>query len=567
MWKELNDMRHLDRRGENQPVADKPSAKINPERLKASGAGIRQPQLVGSGSTNGQKGMSGAESLVLTLINSGVETCFTNPGTSEMHFVAALDQIPGIRCVLGLFEGVATGAADGYARIARKPAATLLHCGPGLANGLANFHNAQHARVPIVNIVGDVATYHRRFDAPLTADIEGWARPVSVWTRSSSSAASVGMDAAAAVQAARNASGIATLILPSDTSWGEGGIPAAALPISPLPAATRPRIAEIARILRSGEPTALVVAGNALEVDGLAAAHRIAALTQTRVVAPTFNRLIQRGRGRHPIPLLPYVIDHAVAALSGIRHLVLVGAQEPAGFFAYPGKPSLIRPNDATVHVLARPDEDAAGALMALSSELGAPQVKPVASQAPEPASGSVNSSSVAQTLAALIPENAIVVDESISFGMSFYPGTHSAAPHDWLQLTGGAIGSGLPLATGAALAAPGRRVINLEGDGSALYTVQALWTQAREKLDITTVILSNRKYAILEMELAKVGASPGRTALDLFDLSSPSLDWLRLAGAMGVEAARAETLEQLADLLMVSNRQDGPFLIELVIP
>ncbi|MBV9877944.1 MAG: acetolactate synthase large subunit [Verrucomicrobia bacterium] len=511
--------------------------------------------------------MSGAESLVFTLINSGVETCFTNPGTSEMHFVAALDRLPGIRCVLGLFEGVASGAADGYARIARKPAATLLHCGPGLANGLANFHNAKRARVPIVNIVGDMATYHRWFDAPLTADIEGWARPVSVWTRSSSSAASVGMDAAAAVQAARNASGIATLILPSDTSWGEGGIPATALPISPLPTTTPPRIAEIARVLRSGEPTALVVTGNALEVDGLAAAHRIAALTQTRLVAPTFNRLIQRGRGRYPIPLLPYVIDHAVAALSGIRHVVLVGAQEPAGFFAYPGKPSLIRPNDAIVHVLARPDEDAAGTLMALSNELGAPQFEPPGSQAPEPASGSVNSSSVAQTLAALIPENAIVVDESLSFGMSFYPGTHSAAPHDWLQLTGGAIGSGLPLATGAALAAPGRRVINLEGDGSALYTIQALWTQAREKLDITTVILSNRKYAILEMELAKVGANPGRTALDLFDLSSPSLDWLRLAGAMGVEAARAETLEQFADLLMVGNRQNGPFLIELVIP
>jgi acetolactate synthase-1/2/3 large subunit len=511
--------------------------------------------------------MSGAESLVLTLIKSGVETCFTNPGTSEMHFVAALDRIPGIRCVLGLFEGVVTGAADGYARIARKPAATLLHCGPGLANGLANFHNAQRARVPIVSIVGDQATYHRGFDAPLTADTEGWARPVSVWTRSSSSAASVGVDAAAAVQAARNASGIATLILPSDTSWSHGGIPATALPVSPLPTATPDRVAEIARILRSGEPTALVVAGNALDVDGLAAAHRIAALTQVRLVAPTFNRLIQRGRGRYPITLLPYLIDQAVATLSGIRHLVLIGAQDPVGFFAYPDKPSLIRPNNAIVHVLARPEEDAAGALMALSSELGAPLVEPEATLGPQPARGPINSANVARTLAALIPENAIVVDESLSFGMSFYPETHSAAPHDWLQLTGGAIGMGLPVATGAAVAAPGRRVINLEGDGSALYTVQALWTQSREKLDVTTVILSNRKYAILEMELAKVGANPGRTALDLFDLSSPSIDWLGLAGAMGVEAARAETLDQFADLLRVSYQQNGPFLIELVIP
>jgi acetolactate synthase I/II/III large subunit len=559
-------MRQLERKEENQAGAEQGSGKLNFQHLPGR-AVEQQPSSGGLESTNGRKGMSGAESLVLSLINSGVEACFSNPGTSEMHFVAALDRIPGIRCVLGLFEGVATGAADGYARIARKPAATLLHCGPGLANGLANFHNAQRARVPIVNIVGDVATYHRRFDAPLTADIEGWARPVSVWTRSSSSAANVGLDAAAAVQAARNASGIATLILPSDSSWGEGGIPAPALPVSPLPTATPRRIAEIARILRSGEPTALVVSGNALDAGGLAAAHRIAALTQVKLIAPTFNRLIQRGRGRHPIALLPYVIDIAVATLAGIRHLVLVGSQDPVGFFAYPGKPSLMRPDNAIVHVLAGPDEDAAGALMALSSELGAPQVEPPESSAPEPADGSVNSASVAQTLAALIPENAIVVDESISFGMSFYPGTHSAAPHEWLQLTGGAIGSGLPLATGAALAAPGRRVINLEADGSALYTVQALWTQAREQLDVTTVILSNRKYAILEMELAKVGANAGRTALDLFDLSSPSLDWPRLANAMGLEAARAETLKELADLLMVSNRQNGPFLIELVIP
>jgi acetolactate synthase I/II/III large subunit len=559
-------MRHLEGYGENHAAAEKPSETGRPvlPESRAVETGVR---LVENGPPDRRNSMSGAESVVLTLINSGVEACFTNPGTSEMHFVAALDRIPGIRCVLGLFEGVATGAADGYARIARRPAATLLHCGPGLANGLANFHNAKRARVPIVNIVGDQATYHRGFDAPLTSDIEGWARPVSVWTRSSSSAASVGMDAAAAVQAARNASGIATLILPSDISWSQGGIPATALALSPLPTATLPRVAEIARILRRGEPAALVVGGNALDVDGLAAAHRIAALTQVRLVAPTFNRLIQRGRGRHPITLLPYGIDQDVAALSGIEHLVLVGAQEPAGFFGYPDKPSLIRPNNATVHILARPEEDAAGALMALSSELGAPLVGPPATPTLEPARGPINSSGVAQTLSALIPGNAIVVDESLSFGMSFYPGTHSAAPHDWLQLTGGAIGSGLPLATGAALAAPGRRVINLEGDGSALYTVQALWTQSREKLDITTVILSNRKYAILEMELAKVGANPGRTALDLFDLSSPSLDWPRLAGAIGVEAARAETLDQFGDLLRVSYRQKGPFLIELVVP
>jgi acetolactate synthase-1/2/3 large subunit len=526
-----------------------------------------QLELPGNRAMTEANSMTGAESLVHTLAGSGVDTCFTNPGTSEMHFVAALDRVPGVRCVLALFEGVATGAADGYARIARKPATTLLHCGPGLANGLANLHNAQRARVPIMNIVGDVASYHRVFDAPLTADIDGWARPVSVWTRTASCAETVGFDAAAAVQAARSASGTATLILPSDASWNDGGIPGPRLPVAPPPPVAPATIAAIARILRSGEPAALVLTGAALECDGLAAAHRIAAMTHARLIAPTFNRLIQRGRGRYPIAILPYVIDHAVAALAGIRHLVLVGSQEPVGFFGYPDKPSLIRPNGAIVHVLARPEEDTAGALAALCAELGASHVAPPATKPPEAARGAVSPSAVAQTLAALIPENAIIVDESISFGLAFYPGTRDAAPHDWLQLTGGSIGGGLPLATGAAVAAPGRRVINLEGDGSALYTIQALWTQAREKLDITTVILSNRKYAILELELAKAGANPGRTALDLFDLDDPSLDWRRLARAMGVEAARAETLEELSDLPVASFRRKGPFLIELVIP
>jgi acetolactate synthase-1/2/3 large subunit len=511
--------------------------------------------------------MSGAESLVHTLVGSGVDTCFTNPGTSEMHFVAALDRVPGIRCVLGLFEGVATGAADGYARLARKPAATLLHCGPGLANGLANLHNAKRAHVPMVNVIGDHATYHRVFDAPLTADIEGWARPISVWTRTTRCAKTVGIDAATAVQAARNTCGIATLILPSDASWNQGGSPAGRLPIAP-PLSTAPdTIAAVARVLRSGEPAALMLTGTGLETDSLATAHRIAAVTHARLLAPTFNRLIERGRGRYPIALLPYPIDHAVAALAGLRHLILVGSQEPVGFFAYPDKPSLMKPNGSIVHVLARPEEDVAGALAALAAELAAPPVPPPAASRPEPAHGAVTSAAVAQTLAALIPEQAIIVDESISFGLGFYPGTRDAAPHDWLQLTGGAIGGGMPLATGAAVAAPGRRVINLEGDGSALYTVQALWTQAREMLDVTTIILSNRKYAIVELELANVGANPGRTALDLFYLDSPALDWIRLAAGMGVEAARAETLEEFADLLAASYRRKGPFLIELVIP
>lgn len=532
-----------------------------------TGKATVQPERSRTATMTNEHSVSGAESLVHTLVDSGVDHCFTNPGTSEMHFVAALDRVPGVHCVLALFEGVATGAADGYACLTRRPAATLLHCGPGLANGLANLHNAQRARVPLVNIIGDQATYHRGFDAPLTSDIGGWARPVSVWTRTARAAESVGLDAAAAVQAAREACGIATLILPSDVSWNKGGVPARPLPVAlPLPVAPA-TIAAIARVLRTGEPAILMIAGAGLEGNALANAHGIASATGAKLFAPTFNRLIQRGRGRPPIALVPYWIDQAVAALAGTRHLILAGAHEPAGFFAYPDKPSLMKPDGSIVHVLARPEEDVAGALAALAEELAAAPVPGLPANPPEPAHGPVTPAAVAQTLATLIPENAIVVDESISFGFAFYPGTKDAAPHDWLQVTGGAIGSGLPLATGAAVAAPGRRVINFEGDGSALYTIQAVWTQARERLNVTTVILSNRKYAILELELADVGANPGRTALDLFDLGNPALDWIRLAQAMGVEAARTETLETLADLLAVSNQREGPFLIELVIP
>jgi acetolactate synthase-1/2/3 large subunit len=327
-------------------------------------------------------------------------------------------------------------------------------------------------------------------------------------------------------------------------------------------------IAEIARVLRNGEPALLLIGGDGLKSRALIDAHRVAAATGAKLLAPTFNSLIERGRGRYPITLLPYPIDQAVSVLAGIRHLILVGTQEPVGFFAYPGQPSLLKPNESIVHVLARPEEDVAGALSALASELAAPPTPlPAPSKCPVPARGPITSASVAQTLAALIPEHAVIVDESISFGFPFYPGTRDAAPHDWLQLTGGAIGAGLPLATGAAIAAQGRRIINLEGDGSALYTFQALWTQAREMLDVTTVILSNRKYAVLEHEMRKVGANPGRTALDLFDLGRPTFDWISLAGGLGVEAAQAESLEKLADLLASSNRRKGPFLIELLIP
>jgi acetolactate synthase-1/2/3 large subunit len=472
-----------------------------------------------------------------------------------------------MHCVLGLFEGVVTGTADGYARMTGKPAATLLHCGPGLANGLANLHNAQKALVPIVNIVGDHATYHRPHNPPLAQDTEAWARPVSNWVRTTMRSEWVGRDAAEGVQAARSTNGIATLILPSDASWGDGGAVAAPLPVSPAPRVDDDTITAIRALLAKREPALFVLADDALRAPALADMHRIAAATGARCLAETFNTRIERGRGRHPIARVPYVIDEALELLRDVRHVVLVGAQDPVGFFAYPGKPSRMIP-DAAVHVLARSGENGADALMRLADAIGAPAVAaPVAKRQALPARGAVSPEAVGQTLTALMPENAVVVDESITFGFRFLPDTVDAAPHDWMQVKGGSIGGGMPLATGAAVGAPGRRVINLQADGSALYAVQSLWTQAREKLDVTTVIFSNRKYAILIDELRNVGVeNAGRTALDMFDLGSPDMDWIKIANGLGVEAGRAASMEQFGDLFAVANDRKGPFLIELVI-
>jgi acetolactate synthase I/II/III large subunit len=512
--------------------------------------------------------LNGAESLVRTLLGCGVEVCFANPGTSEMHFVAALDRVPGMRCVLGLQENVATGCADGYWRMAGKPAATLLHCGPGLANGLANLHNARRARSGIVNIVGDQATHHRPLDPPLTADTEGWARGVSAWVRTSASAAAVGADAATAVQAARTSPGqVATLILPADTAWDEGGVVAAALPVPPAPGPDPHAVRNAARVLRERRNALVLLGGQGLREAAQLLAHRVSAATGCRLMAELSNARVERGRGRPQLERVPYEVERAVEALAWVEHFVLVGSRAPVGFFAYPGKPGLHHPPSAEVHVLARPEHDIEAALQALVDELIVPPAPvPDPGPRPEPARGAPTPEGLARTVAALMPEGAIVADEAISYGRGFFKETDAAPPHDWLQIMGGAIGCGMPLATGAAIGAPGRRVINLQADGSAMYTLQALWTQARERLPVTTVVLSNRKYAILLGEYRAVGADPGRTALDMMDLGDPDLDWVRLANGMGVEAMHAETLEACGDLLVGSCSRAGPFLIELVV-
>jgi acetolactate synthase-1/2/3 large subunit len=514
--------------------------------------------------------MNGAQALIRTLAGCGVEVCFANPGTSEMHFVAALDAVPEMRGVLCLFEGAATGAADGYGRMMGRPAAALLHLGPGLGNGLANLHNARRARTPLLAVVGDHATYHKRLDAPLESDIDSIARPVSAWVRRSLRAADAAADAAEAVAAASAPpGGVATLILPADVSWSEGGEPVPPIPARPPAPVPDEVIGRAAKALRSGEPCVLLLGGAGLRREGLEAASRIAAATGARMLGETFPARLERGAGLPAIDRLAYLAEFASEQLSGTRHLVLAGARAPVSFFAYPGKPSSLTPAGAQVHVLAEGGDDVAGALASLAGLVAAdaaPLPQPVAR--PEIPDGELTAETAAAVIGALLPEGAIVSDESNTSGL-FLPGaTAGSPPHDWLTLTGGAIGQGLPLAAGAAVACPQRPVIALESDGSAMYTISALWTHAREGLDITTVIFSNRSYAILAMELDRVGAvATGEAARSLLDLSRPSLDFTALAAGMGVPAARATTAAEFAAQLRQALAEPGPHLIEALIP
>ncbi len=514
--------------------------------------------------------MNGAESLARTLVASGVSTCFTNPGTSEMHFVAALDRVEGMRCVLALFEGVVTGGADGYGRMAGRPACTLLHLAPGLGNGLANLHNASRARSPIVNVIGDHATYHKQYDAPLNADIEGIAKAYSKWLRTSKSAADVARDGAEAVAAARTAPGrIATLILPADTAWNEGSGIAPAESVPPPAQVGSAAVDGAAALLRTGKRTAIVIDGAALRRAGLVIAGRIAAATGATLLSPYSVARIERGAGLVPVERIPYPVDQAIERLKGYAQMILVGNPAPVSFFAYPGKPSVVTPEGCVIHVLARPEEDLIGALEALAEAVSATNTAPAVQRLERPARahGPVTLAGIAQTVAALLPENAIVDDESITSGRALLPMTRATPPHDWLANPGGSIGMAMPVAVGAAVACPDRKVLCLEGDGSGMYTLQALWTMAREKLNVTTVLFANRTYNILKGELAQVGAgNPGRRALDMLEIGRPDLGWVGMARGMGVAAERAETLDELADLVAAGLASNGPSLVELVV-
>ncbi len=514
--------------------------------------------------------MNGAESLVRTLIKGGVDVCFANPGTSEMHFVGALDRVEGMRCVLGLFEGVCSGAADGYYRMTDKPASTLLHLGPGLANSAANLHNAKKAGSGIVNIVGEHALYHIQYDTPLTADIEGIARPFSHWVKTSPTSKTVASDGALAIQAARVAPGqIATLILPADTAWGEAdGV--ADTPETPGPKGPgNDAVVAAAKALQHGNASMLFLGGRALRARGLELAGKIAAKTGCRVQAAGGTARIERGAGRVPTLRLHFVIETAQEQLKGTTNMVLVGAKPPAAFFAYPGKPSVLTPEGCTTTTLCPVEGDPLASLEALAAELGALNEKPAGvAQAgrPERPSGKFTLDGLGKALGATMPEGAIVVDESVTTGRGFFPFSAGAPPHDWLNNMGGSIGFGTPVAVGAAVACPNRKVIAMVGDGSAMYTIQSLWTMARESLDICVMIFSNRTYNILYSQLASVGvANPGPRAIDMLTLGRPTIDFAGMAKSLGMPSVQVRDLDELTRELTNAMAQRGPYLIDVV--
>ncbi|MGD9973304.1 MAG: acetolactate synthase large subunit [Desulfatirhabdiaceae bacterium] len=514
--------------------------------------------------------MNGAQTLLNALVNAGVTVCFANPGTSEMHLVMSIGKTDAVRPVLCLFEGVATGAADGYARMTDKPAITLLHLGPGLSNGMANLHNARKAHVPLVNIVGDHATHHLQYETPLRSDVPAHARICSDWVGISQSPDDLAAAGLKAVEAAMTGSGkIATLIVPANHAWETANT--LSLPPVSMPGMARVQpdvIDDIAALLKNGKRSALLLGGRGLREDALAVAGAIASATGADILSETFPAHMHRGAGRVKTTRIPYFVEKAIESLQKYDQIILVGGLIPVAFFAYPDTPGLLAKTDCTITTLTTSDQCPLSALKLLAGILNVRHSGILQEQIrlPQP-SGKLTPQAIGRSLNNLLPENAILSDEAVTSALEIFACTEGAAPHDWLGITGGSIGQGLPVSLGAAIACPDRKVIALQADGSAMYTVQTLWTMAREKTDVTVILMNNRSYAILNIELARVGAGqPNEKTLSMFNLAPPDLDWVQIAGGMGVPASRATTAEEFHQQLSGAMRQKGPFLIEAVL-
>ncbi|MGH9304599.1 MAG: acetolactate synthase large subunit, partial [Acidimicrobiales bacterium] len=368
--------------------------------------------------------MKGGEALLRSLVRGGVEVCFMNAGTSEMHVVAALDAVGGLRAVLGLFEGVVTGCADGYGRMAERPAATLLHLGPGLGNGIANLHNARRAHTPVLNLVGDHATYHRGLDAPLESDIESLARPVSGWYRSCARREELVGDVKEAIAAAIGPPGcVATLVVPADLTWLKATT-AAPESAGEIAQATRgvseDVLCEVQAALESKAPCGLLLGGSALRRRGLLAAGRIAARCGAKLLSEPFPARLEQGAGVVAIERLAYFAELASAQLAGLAHLVLVGGRRPVSPFAYPDLESDLVPQDCVLHVLSGPGEQAPAVLEELAEKIGAPKSPSGIARLGRDGlpSGELSAAAAAGVIGALLPEEAIVSDESITAGI-----------------------------------------------------------------------------------------------------------------------------------------------------
>lgn len=513
--------------------------------------------------------MNGAHALLDSLVNAGIEICFANPGTSEMHLVTAIGKTESVRPVLCLFEGVVTGAADGYARMADKPAITLLHLGPGYANGMANLHNARKGFSPIVNIVGDHAVWHHQYDAPLTSDVPGHARLHSHWVRVSESGDDLALAGAEAVQASMAGWGkVATLIVPANHAWESAEKSFDRLQPPPLAKVSQDAVADAAAALRNGKKTAIVIGAHALRDPALSALARVADVTDADLLCETFPRRLERGVGRAVLQRIPYFAEQAIEFLKPYEQMVLVGATQPVAFFAYPGVASVLAPEGCAMVTLAGLDDDVAAAALGLAAVLDAPKSFPTQpAVAPEIVDGELTSATIGDVISAHLPDNAIVSDEGITCGLELFLRTQGAAQHDWLAITGGSIGQGLPLSLGASLACPDRKVVAFQADGSAMYTVQALWSMAREDTDVTVVLLNNSSYAILNVELERLKTDePTAKTLSMLDLSNPIIGWVQIAQGMQVPATQATTVLEFEAQFKDAMNTRGPRLIEVMV-
>jgi len=512
--------------------------------------------------------MTGAEHIMKTLAQAGVKVCFANPGTSEMHLVGALETVPEMRPVLCLFEGVTTAAADGYARMTGQPACTLLHLGPGFANSAANSHNARRGHSPMINIIGEHATFHVANNAPLTTDIATAAEPFSDAVKYISSTSSLASDLREALAAANEGLGkVVTLVVPSDIAWSETDEePAAHIEVEP--SFDSSHVSKIGDALLEDKSAAILLGGVISESSMLSAA-KIAKKTGAQLLLDIHTSRTTRGAGTPVFQRLQYFPELAIEQLADIETMVCAGIASPVAFFGYPNTPSSVVSDHCNVHALAEPGDEIEPALKALESALDAADEVPelYGFDLPAPPSGALTRDAVAQSVVHLLPENSIVVDESITSGGPLNQLAATGPKHDVLRLTGGAIGWGLPASIGAAVACPDRKVFAFEGDGSAMYTIQALWTMARENLDVTAVIFANRDYSILQMEYARMGFDPSNPNIrPLMNLEEPSIGFSKLGLGMGITSVSTSTAEEFHQAFQNATNSSGPNLIEVIL-